>query len=186
MSEFVKEKRTYFDCIRNIENWLKLLITTTQNSNNVLTFDDHHIEETCSCMVDNLNRRFTGMTPERRATVMITTLNILIRIYVFDKFNTITSHAQFQRVIETFIEQIEEETSSYESSSYYEYAAGMLDLLLMNLVKDDLIGKCLEQFFPNKLVSTTGNILYHYYQNTRFSVHSSLQNYVLFINHRKD
>jgi hypothetical protein len=143
-----------------MENWLKLLNTVVQNSNNATKmFDDSDIQETCSNMADNLKEGFTDMTPEKRATVMITTLNILIRIYAFDKFNTITSHAKFRDLIQNCIEQIDKEIESNQPSSYSEYATGMVNLLLMNFARKNLIGKYLEQLLPKKSAPITGNIL---------------------------
>jgi hypothetical protein len=158
MAEFPNEKQNYFDCLQNIEDWLNSLTTTMQNSNaTAIKFDDRNIEETCSCIVKNLNDGFPGMTPERHATVIITTLNILIRIYAADKFNLITSHEKFRFVIELYIRQI---TIAYfiQSSDMKKYAAGMLDLLLMNFAQDNFIVKCLEQFFLTEPTSITGKV----------------------------
>jgi hypothetical protein len=157
MTELPKERHTYFDYLRNIENWLNLLTATMRNPNTTsIKFDDGDVEETCTYMVDNLNDELPGMTPERRATVIITTLNILIRIYAADKFNLITSHAQYRHIVKTCTKQIE--FYFKKSSDYSKYAAGMLDLLLMNFSQGDFIVKCLEEFFLKKSVSTTGNV----------------------------
>ncbi len=159
MTNFATEKHLYINCFRNIENWLKLLTYSKNLNNATKILEDEDIDEICSRSSDHLDDVFDGLPPKRRATSIITMLNMLIRIYAVDQSNTITSRPTFQRMVKAFTKKT---FTMIKSKEYAEYVTEMLDLLLMNFAKDDFIVKYLKQFFPNESISMTGNVVHDY------------------------
>jgi hypothetical protein len=162
MSESSDTKYTYFYCLRNIENWLKLLTHDAQNATDAsssIEFKD--IDDICSHMTTcSIKKIFNNPTNGRSTAMMMMTFNTLIRIYAAEKSRKITSRANFHHMVEEFTNLIEIMCDNVDN--YKDYATGMLDLLLLNFSKNNFIIECIQQFFPDKPTSETDNGKFDY------------------------
>ncbi|CAF4177107.1 unnamed protein product, partial [Adineta steineri] len=82
-------------------------------------------------------------------------VNALLRVYAIDKSGIITSQTYFQSIITVFTKTFFQICEGIPADALLqERATSILDSLLTNFAKDDLLKKCLELFFPNEAISS--------------------------------
>jgi hypothetical protein len=159
------KKRTFMGHLQKVEIWL-LDILTNHEAREKNT-DSREIQDSCIYVLKNLKEvLLDGMTFEKQIMIAVPMVNALIRVYAIDKSGIITSQEYFQSIVTVFTEtllQICEDPRSIKFATdalLQECSTNILDSLLTNFAKDDLLKKCLELFFSNKSTPSTGNFIY--------------------------
>jgi len=175
----IEKKRTFMGHLQKVETWLLYVLenpdATEKNK------DTDEIECSCSYVSDNIEEVIEyGMNFEKQIMIVVPMLNALIGVYTVDKSGIITSKKYFQSIINVFTNtllQIREDLLEDDTGSttdmcdpysrkiakdvpLEEWATNILDSLLTNFTKDDLLKNCLELFFSNQTTSSAGNVIY--------------------------
>ncbi|UJR18511.1 hypothetical protein I4U23_005418 [Adineta vaga] len=152
MSNDTVDKRQHFDVLRNIENWLKVLTNPKNLNTTMKLFEDEDIKEIGDCFSENLKKIFAVLMPTKRAQLLIITFTRLIHIYDADQNEYITSQPAFLSVTKTIVNDI---SNLMNPDEYADYHTEILNLLFKTFAKDNFLIHCLQEFFPNKPISTT-------------------------------
>lgn len=184
-------KWTYMGHLAKIETWLSTASQDLDNSAEISKGADE-IEESCSHVIKNFHQTLVSDMPlEKRITVVLSTTNILLRIYTINKSSVIKTTENLQSTISIFTDNLvdicqtivpngENDTRDLSDSlstkpaddiRHSKYAANIFDSLLTNFAQDALLKRCLDSLFSNKASSREGKIVYNllhlcFYGNT--------------------
>ena len=176
------QKRTYMGHLAKIEEWLLKASQGLDNSSE-MSKTVGEIEESFSYAVKNFDQVIeSNIALDKRITVVVSTLNTLLRVYTIDKSTVIISQESLQSIIDVFTNSLVNicseilpndkddakdlsdslSTKSADEIRYNKYAANIFDLLLTNFAQDALLKRCLDLFFSNETPSQKGKIIYDF------------------------
>lgn len=118
------------------------------------------IERIFTSVTENVEIISNQMAMERRMMFIVWIFNTMLRLSAIDEFDVIVSRMPFQSLWRK-VNHLTHETIDFRDLSPT-VAYDMLDSMLMNLAKDNFIGKCSERLLSAKPVSITGSILQEY------------------------
>ena len=173
-----KKKRTFMGHLQKVEIWLLDVLKNPEINEKIMY--SREIQESCNVLKDLKEVLLDGMTFEKQIMIVVPMVNALVHVYTVDKSGIITSQEYFQSIVTVFTKmllQIRNDILGYDTGSttdtfdsrsmkfatdalLQECATNILDSLLTNFAKGDLLKKCFELFFPNEAKPSTGNVIY--------------------------
>ena len=175
-------KWTYMGHLAKIEEWLFKASRGLDKSlkMNQLTGE---IKESCIYVANNFDQAIgDDINLEKRITVVVSTINILLRIHTIKKSSIEILEGKLQRIIDIFSDSLlvicikilsknknntkdlsdSLSTKPADDIRHSKYAASIFDSLLTNFAQDDLLKRCLDSLFPNEAPSHEGKIFYKF------------------------
>jgi hypothetical protein len=142
-------KPNYLNLLREIDKLLNF-------STNLNDSDVSEIETILNNITENIDRLSDQMTFQKSTMFLITILNAIVRISAIEGSDLLMSRKPFQSMFQKLNHLITCIGSGTDCSPMC--ASDILDLMLLNLVKDDFLEICFK-----RLLSNIGNVLHGSY-----------------------
>jgi hypothetical protein len=157
-----RRKFTYLDLLQQI-NKLCDLTTGSNNSRRLIkeTCDIPEIEKTFNHVAENITRISNEMPFQRGTMLLISVLNIILRLSALDGFGLMMSREPFRLMFEKVNDLILNIKKNKDLSPTC--ASDILDSMLLNLLKDDFLQTCFNRLLSNDTISNTSKILFLIY-----------------------
>ncbi len=143
-------KPNYISLLQEID---KLLNLSTKLNN----LDISEIETIFNNVTENIDRISNQMTFQKSTMFVITIWNTILRISAIDGSDFLISRKPFQSIFDKLNQIIL--PIPFEKDCTPMHASDILDSMLLNFVKDDLVEICFKRLLSNERALTEGNIL---------------------------
>jgi hypothetical protein len=143
-------KPNYISLLQEIDKLLNL-------STNLNNSDNSEIETIFDNVTENIDRISEQMTFQKSTMFVITILNTIVRISAMDGSDFLISRKPFQSIFEKlnqFILPI-----PFTDNCTPMHASDILDSMLLNFFKDNLVEICFKRLLSNETALTKGNVL---------------------------
>jgi hypothetical protein len=153
-----RRKFTYLDLLQQM-NKLCDLTTDLNNSRHLIkeTCDIPEIEKIFNHVAENIKRISNEMPFHRRTILLISVLNTTLRLSALDGFALMMSREPFRLMFKEVDDLILNIARKEDLSPTC--ASDILDSMLLNLLKDDLLQTCFNRLLSNDTISDTSKVL---------------------------